>query len=220
MKATKKFIESLLFFALSIVLLVASSLAWFASQNETDVDEVVQTVGKYDIHVVLEVKTSHAPIYDVIESVEELEALLAYSLPNDIYDFKLTITNQSSSAIDISIVFSNFISEPSIEGYNMLDVFYLVDGKVTIQDALGEALSQVTLDPISEIPVELDEYYLELYRFSNLVSTDRLTVLADYPLPYEATRVVLYTIQFDRNTENVAFEEAQFSINTIEIFMK
>ncbi|MFA6626946.1 MAG: hypothetical protein WCQ80_04040 [Bacilli bacterium] len=220
MKTSKKFIEALLFFALSLMLLVASSLAWFASQSEVDVDEVVHTVGKYDVDVLLEVKTNYHPEYVEIETNEQLNTLLGNSIPNDIFEFRLTIVNQSSTDVDISLIFSDFVSEPSLEGYDMLDAFYLEDGYVVIQDETYTNIDQFTLPYVTDEAVEIDNKPLELYRFSNLVVLDRLYVLTDYSLPYQATRVVLYTIQFDSQIENIAFQEALFSINTIEIFIK
>lgn len=220
MKMTKKFIESLLFFVLSILLLVVSSLAWFASNNQADVDEVVQTIGKYDVDVTLEVMTSHQTEYVVIETDEQLATLLGNSLPNDAFSFKLTIVNQSTSNIDFSVIFSDFLSVPSIEGYNMLDVFYLVNGAVEIQDESQATIDEVILPYISDEIVTIDEVELQLYRFSNLASNGRLLFLSDVALPYEGTRVLLFTIKFDENTENLAFQQASFSINTIEIFLK
>jgi hypothetical protein len=209
-----------LFFVLSILLLVVSSLAWFASNNQADVDEVVQTIGKYDVDVTLEVMTSHQTEYVVIETDEQLATLLGNSLPNDAFSFKLTIVNQSTSNIDFSVIFSDFLSVPSVEGYDMLDVFCLVNGAVEIQDESEATIDEVVLPYISDEIVTIGEVELQLYRFSNLASNGRLLFLSDVALPYEGTRVLLFTIKFDENTENAAFEQASFSINTIEIFLK
>lgn len=219
MRMTKKFIESLIFFVLSFLLLVVSSLAWFASYNKADVKEVVNTVGKYKVDVKLEVKMGDED-YVEITSHTELEILLQNSIPNDTFQFRLTVVNQSSTDIDIALVFSDFLSQTSEEGYDMLDVFYIIDGQIEVLDEEENSIASYTLLYLDSEDVYVDTTILQLYRFSNLTTNGRLTILNDEPLPYEATRLILFTIKFDQNTENPAYEEASFSINTIEIFLK
>jgi len=218
---TKKFIESLIFFVLSLLLLVASSLAWFSITSTPDVDELINTVGKYKVTVKLEAKFRDSEEYTEITTQEQIAALLDNSIPNAAFDFRLTITNESSSNIKISLMFSDFLSEASKVGYDMLDVFFLEDGKVFVEDDEENEITNYIVSYISDdTAYDAGGMELELYRFSNLITNGRFLVFNDLDLPYDQTRVILFTIRFDKNTENPAYEDAKFSIKTIEIFLQ
>lgn len=224
MTMSKKFIESLVFFVLSILLLVVSSLAWFASYNKPEVGEIVNVVGKYALGVKLEVKTKDSEEYFEILDKDELTVILENSIPADTFAFRLTIENQGSSNINVSVHFKDLVSIASEEGYDMFDVFYIVDGKVEAQSIVNNAIvsqSTYTLNHISDEPKLVDGVTLDLHRFSNLKGIDegRILLLSNEPLLYEGKLQVFFTIMFDTETENPAYEVAEFSINTIEIFM-
>nr|WIF88047.1 hypothetical protein QOL21_06100 [Acholeplasma laidlawii] len=112
----------------------------------------------------------------------------------------------------------NLYSEVSI-GFDMLDVYYLKDGLITVKDndpLVGDEIIPLYNEPN---PTKHDQE-LNIYRFSNLVdNNNNFIILNKYNLVQGRSISVNFSIVYDENTTRKEYETGIFHLNSFYIYL-
>lgn len=200
---------TLVMFILSLLVFSASSFAWFALSDSARVNEFVVPVNEYDAEIVFQVK-KNGGTFTTITTEAEMTAFLNDALPGDLFEFIVTIENLSTSSVQASIYFNDIASTNPNAGYDMRNVFYLVDGEITVNAS--------TLDiPLnSTTPLIFQGQTFSDYRLSNLMDAGNdITIVTSINVPISQTIFIEFAIQFDPNTSKQEYQAGSLSIASL-----
>lgn len=200
---------TLVMFILSLLVFSASSFAWFALSNSARVNEFVVAVNEYEAEIVFQVK-KNGGTFTTITTETEMTAFLNDALPGDLFEFIVTIENLSTSSVQASIYFNDIASTNPNAGYDMRNVFYLVDGEITVNAS--------TLDiPLnSTTPLIFQGQTFSDYRLSNLMDAGNdITIVTSINVPISQTIFIEFAIQFDPNTSKQEYQAGSLSIASL-----
>lgn len=191
---------TVIMFILSLLVFSASSFAWFALSDSSRVNEFVIPVNNYDAEIIFQVKKNNGS-YVTINTEAEMTAFLNNALPGDIFDFIVTIENLSTSIVVASIYFNDITSNNPNSGYDMRNVFLLMDGTVSVN-------ASANLLPLnSSTPVTFEGQTFSNYRLSNLIDGSHdITIITDVNIPINQTVFIEFKIQFDPNTSRQEYQ--------------
>ncbi|MDY0063694.1 MAG: hypothetical protein RBS25_01240 [Bacilli bacterium] len=217
MKKNKKIIESFLFLLFSLLLLLTSTLAWFSiNTGGVDVDDLINQVGSYSVDTNLQVKKNDGD-WVIITTDQQLEILLSNTVPADAFYFRLTISNTGTESVVGGVQLSDITSLSEEEGFDMRDVFYLVDGACYVDEALQEVTPNSS-DVITLYEGTIYEQELSLYRFSNITSSGIITLATGITVGVGESVLVSFQIAYDSDTSNEGYQNGIFQINTIQLY--
>ena len=212
MKTSKKLFESLIFLFFTVLLLITTTIAWFTSNNQPDVDDFVVPVGNYDVDIKLEVKKNDGEYITVLNG-NELDMMIENAVPNEKFSFRLTMINQGTLNLRSLIRMVNIQSENDPEEYDIRNVLCLNYGEVFIDG------NEITLTPNSTEPVVLFDQTLSLYRLNNYLDNSNSIFLAtDVALNVGQTRIIEFVFCYDQNTSDINYGLAQLLIESITIY--
>ena len=191
---------SIIMFILSLLVFSASSFAWFALSDSARVNEFVVPVNEYAAKITFQVsKNGGSP--QTITTEAQMTAFLNNALPGDLFSFTVTIENLSTSEVNASINFKDITSTNANSGYDMRNVFYLVNGTVTVQG------SAITLPLNSTTPTTFEGQTFSNYRLSNLINGSQdMTIITGLEIPISQTVFIQFSIQFDSNTTKSEYQ--------------
>lgn len=207
----KRLIQSFLMFASALLLFFGVVFAWFSLTPTVKVENFVVNINNYDAIIILEVKKNDGD-YTAVTSQEDIYQIFYNTVPDDYLYFRLTVINNSNNPVTADI-FMNNITSVAADDYDMRNVFYFVDGKISID---GNA---VYIEVNDETPVTEHGQTLPLYRLNNIINDDSdLFLVNDLPYAGYQTRVLEFAIAFDYNTEAKGYEEGILAIASLNIF--
>ncbi|HHU55146.1 MAG TPA: hypothetical protein GXZ48_00450 [Acholeplasmataceae bacterium] len=210
MKGNKKLIESVIFLALTVLLLITSTFAWFTFSNQADVEDLVIPIGNFEVDVNITIsKNDGDPI--AVSTAEDMYTIFNNAVPNDKYEFNINIKNQSNTKVLIILRMENIESVNST--LDIRNVFYIAEGNVL---ANGQATK---LEPNSTEEEIVHGQVLNLYRLNNLTDhNNSITLYKDYPLEIDEEVNFTFTIFYDHTTEHIGYQNGMFRIKRFYIY--
>ena len=191
---------SLIMFILSLLVFSVTSFAWFALSDSARVNEFVVPVNEYNANITFQV-SKNGGIPQTITTEAQMTAFLKNALPGDLFAFSVSIENLSSSKVKASIYFNDITSTNANSGYDMRNVFYLVNGAVTVQGSTN------TLPLNSATPVTFEGQTFSNYRLSNLINQSQdITIITDIEIPISQSVFIQFSVQFDPNTTKSEYQ--------------
>lgn len=194
MRKGLKLYQSLLFLLFAVFLLLTSTLAWFTFDVDSEVNELVNVVGKYKVDIKIEISRNGGP-FEVSKTEEDMVSIFNNAVPGDTFDFKLSFTNSGTLNVLIDVVFDNIINQP-VE-YEGLDLANMLDVFVVFNDEL-EAV------PLSELVDTQNSWLAE----------DNLKIAVG------DTEVVEFRLEYDHNTSEMKYQEGKIKIHSITIYLR
>ncbi|WP_264229448.1 hypothetical protein [Acholeplasma laidlawii] len=212
--------KAFMMFIVSLITLASAAFAWFSTSSQNKIGQIIGQTADYSAILVFDVKKGDDLDYTSIETIDEMHEFFGNTVPNDRIHFKIDIENNGNKDFKADLVIRNIFSEVSYAGFNMLDVYYLEDGKITIVD-VNEALpDEVITLPGDAAPPTVHDQVLNPYRFSYLVDgQNNLNILNQYDVPIGRSISVLFTIVYDENTSRTEYEGGIFHLNSIYIYL-
>jgi hypothetical protein len=194
------------------LLLVVTIYAFFTLSPQAEIQEFVTIVGSYELEVSLGVKKNDDEDFTTVATQEEIEAFFQNAVPNDTYIFRLYIKNISDFPITAQIKMINLSSTTEDEDFNMLDVFYLVDGLVYVD---GSPYTNLTGD--SEA-TEIHGQLVNPHRLSYLIDINHnLLLVSGLQLEIEEETVITFTLCYDQETSHSSYQEGIINMDAIQI---
>ncbi|MDD4000564.1 MAG: hypothetical protein PHX62_06705 [Bacilli bacterium] len=204
-----KLVESLLALLCAILLLATTVFAWISLSPKAEIQEFVVTAGDYDVEVSFSINKNGGDYY-LMTTKTQIENFFQDAVPNDNFGFRLSVKNISDFEISADIVLANVLSSNVETGYNILDVFFIVDGVIMVNEDEEE------LTPNSLLPVTLYGQNLELYRLSNLLDdNNNILLLDDLAFTFEETIVIEFNLKYDHTTSQFSYQEGVLNIDSI-----
>jgi hypothetical protein len=191
---------TVIMFILSLLVFSASSFAWFALSDSSRVNEFVVPVNNYEAEIIFQV-SKNGGTYTTITTEAEMTAFLNNAMPGDLFDFIVTIENLSTSSVVASIYFNDVTSDNPNAGYDMRNVFYIVDGGISVN------ASTLNLPLNSTTPLTFEGQTFSNYRLNNLIDASQdITIVTNVNIPISQIVFIEFSIQFDPNTSNQAYQ--------------
>ncbi len=191
---------TVIMFILSLLVFSASSFAWFALSDSSRVNEFVVPVNNYEAEIIFQV-SKNGGTYTTITTEAEMTAFLNNAMPGDLFDFIVTIENLSTSSVVASIYFNDVTSDNPNAGYDMRNVFYIVDGVISVN------ASTLNLPLNSTTPLTFEGQTFSNYRLNNLIDASQdITIVTNVNIPISQIVFIEFSIQFDPNTSNQAYQ--------------
>lgn len=215
MKGKLRIIESLVALVCAVLLLASTIFAWITLRPTAEVQEFVVNAGEYKLGIKLELRKRNEFLngeFTECRTREDIQEFFRNAVPNDSFDFRLTLTNRSSFPVKAKITLLNIQSSALPEGFDMRDVFYIDDGTVKLD---GE---EWQLAVNSEDEAELHGQTLNLHRLSNLMDgSSNILLLENVPLALEQAVVIEFTLTYDRTTSHMNYQNGVIGIDAILI---
>lgn len=209
-----KIISSVLSLILVLLILGATVFAWFTLSNQSKVESVLFEVNNYDLKLKMEVKKNNGQ-FTILSTKDEMATFFSNIVPNDILYFRLTLTNTSKNDLNYDVTLKNITSSNNLEEYDMLNVLYLVDGKIILDN------QEIYVDKKSEDSIILFGQELNPYRFNNIVDDYfDLNLCSNQNIVPNEVEVIEYALSYDYNTSALGYQEGIFTIGSINIFIK
>lgn len=204
-----KIFQALISFILVLFLFVSVAYAWFTISAKSRIQDMAIQVNSYDVQIILEVKKNDG-IFENISAKAELDAFFNNALPDDSFYFRITLLNASTKAVTADVKLNKITSNNVHAGFNMLDVFYLADGRITVNSV------DRTVEVLSEDPVIINSQQVNLFRFSNILNELGDLTLADgITVAQNETIIFEFTIIYDYTTSDIGYQEGTFAIDSI-----
>lgn len=209
----KKFFGSLMAFALTVLLLAATIFAWFSLQEKADVGDLILQTNMLDADILIEISKNSGD-YEELTTAAELEVMFFNTIPSDTFDFRLTILNASTRSANIRVELVGITSsnEEDKEDFDLRNVFYINEGKVTVNGTTS-ILDVITTDPIEEKGQILNQYNL-----NNLIVNNKITLLPTTVIDQEEDAVIEFTLIYDQNTSLIDYTTGVIHISSIHIY--
>lgn len=230
---SKSLIKSVVFFILSLLALTTSFFAWLSISNEGSIGRIDAALADYSANISFEVKKNDAQDYQIINTITDMHAAFGYTLPGDELHFKITVINDGTKDFNVDIEIKNILSkfqqnhEIHDENYeaNMLDAYYLVNGKVDYIVTNGSTSVVKKTDFIPGTSGKLFEntsYEMTLspFRLSSLVNQyHSLFLINKEPLSVGSTLVAEFTIAYNIDATYPDYQFGELYMNSIYVYL-
>jgi len=191
----QKIIYPLLLVIFTFVLLFSTIYAWITLQEQANVGNFQISVEDYRLIVTFEVSRNGEP-YHPVESINVFDL----AVPSDTFAFRMVVENQGNTKANVFVRIPKIQSNAQDENYNLLDVFYLEEGKIIV-DTEEHILDQ------------------EDYRLSNLIDeSEGLSILENKELNPGAQTVITFVIKYDEETSDLGYQNGSIIIKEIKIY--
>lgn len=218
MKLTK---NAIIFFVISLIILLSSVFAWINISKLSDVGSVDSNITEYRNLIYFYVKKNDNDFIEV-GTLAEINAFFENTKPGDYYEFKVEFKNTTSTKRSFMAEFKSIITafaDEDTEDYDLKDVFYIDQGKVDInfykldgQETFVSYFGDYTVEILNDGTVQKHGQTLNLYRLNNIKSLNnnlRLTPFIEVAVNQKA--VITVVLVYDVNTENILYQD-----NTLE----
>ena len=191
MEKEKKLFQSLLLLFIAMLLLITTSLAWFTFNTGSNVNPLVNQVGKYKIDITVKIKRNNED-YQEVKTAEEMYEVFNNAVPSDKFLFLLDFKNGGTD-VYIDVVLNNIKNIPFKEAkINMLDVF-LVE-------------RQINDELISE-------------KLSNIVDSNNSWLISDDVfIKSNESHEIRFSLIYDENTADIKYQNGMIEINSIIVY--
>lgn len=189
----KKLVQYFFLLFLSMLLLITTTFAWFAFNNGAAVNPLVNQVGEYKVDITVKIKRNNDLDYQEVTTYEEMATVFSNAIPGDKFDFLLTFKN-GGTGLYIDVTFNNIVNIPYQDAnINMLDVFL-------VSRQIGE-----------EIKID---------KLSNLVDDSNTWLVSDdIFIESNNSHEIGFSLIYDENTFDVAYQNGQILINSIIVYI-
>lgn len=212
--------KAFIMFIVSIVTLATAAFAWFSTSSQNKIGHIIGQTADYSAILAFDVKKGDEVNYTSIATIDEMHEFFGNTIPNDRIHFKIDVENDGNKDLLLDLMIRNLYSEVSYAGFNMLDVYYLEDGKITVKDADEAVLDHVIILPGDPTPPTVHDQLLSPYRFSYLVDgQNNFSILESYAVPIGRSISVLFTIVYAANTSKTEYEGGIFHLNSIYVYL-
>lgn len=221
----KKILASLIMLFATSIMLATTVFAWITLSEKTKVNDFVIPFGIEDATLTFKMKKNNGEYVDV-RTFDQINEVIANSLPNDKYYFRLTIMNNNQIPENVTVKLHNIKNKNTNDGYDMLDVFYLVDGKITTtiihndesDDTENKQVITNLVAFISEDEIIKHDQKLQLYRFNNITTDKGIILTSGLTIPINHKAFIDFVISYDFNTSHLEYQAGSFEIESIYIF--
>lgn len=214
--------NAFLMFIVSLITLAVSLFAWFAVSQEANIGKIIGATADYSAILEFEVKKNYEVEWTKIQTINYMNDFFGNTVPNDQIDFKIDIENNGNRELNINLVIRNLFSVVSYPGFDMLDVYYLKDGLITLRyndSLIPDEIIPLLIAP-DPTPVVKHDQILNLYRFSNLIdSNNNFTILNNFVIEEGVDISVYFSIVYDQNTSRSEYELGVFHLNSIYVYI-
>lgn len=210
---SKKFMGSILAFLFASLMLTMSIYAWITLSQQSHIDQFVVSVNDFRADLILEVKKNSGE-YMIIETTNDIDLMFNNAVPNDKFYFKLTIINKSTKPASTSIKINDIVSSNTNQNFDMRDIFYLIDGKIFI----NQTEFIVNCDDVN--PVIIHDQEVNIYRFNNIIDeSNDLYLVQNITLDIDEQLLIEFAICYDALTEHINYQLGIFTIGSFLIYL-
>lgn len=208
----KSIIYSIASFAAVLLVAVGVVYAWYTLTPTVRVGEFIVNVNNYEARLALKVKKNNDAFYTNVGTKEEIASFFYNTVPGDCLYFCFTVTNAGAEAVTANIWLADITSETADPDYNMLDVFYIKEGVVTVNE------SPVLLPVNSEDEAQAFGQQLSVSRLENLISaTADIRMASGVFIASGGFMDLEFALVYDCETEAKGYETGVLSIGSINV---
>lgn len=172
-------IKSLILLLVSLIVLAATVIAWFAVSSTNKVDDFLLNSTSYKMELTLEVKVNENE-YTLISTKEKMDQLFSNAIPSDTLKFKIGINYLGSKDLVVDILLYN------ITDSELLEWFYIKD-MVSVYNDLNDL----------ESSKDFQNKSLEELRDSN----KNVMLFNDLTLEVNSNKHIEFSLVFNENSE-------------------
>ncbi|MFA5561007.1 MAG: hypothetical protein WC964_04450 [Acholeplasmataceae bacterium] len=208
------YLNIILFILVSLLTLSTVVYAWFSLTETNRVQQFTSNAVDYGAIMSFEVKKGEDGEYVTIDTIDDMHSFFGQTVPSDEIIFRIQVENKSSRAVSVNSVIKNMGSLTENTNFYMLDVFYLEDGRIKLND-------EYQFYEVDETQAIKHGQILNPYRFSNLVDDDNnFTLIDEYPLELDGLLVIEFKIVYDSNTTHIGYHFGTFIFNSIFVELR
>lgn len=172
-------LKSLILLLVSLIVLAATVIAWFAVSSTNKVDDFLLNSTSYKMELTLEVKVNENE-YTLISTKEQMDQLFSNAIPSDTLKFKIGINYLGSKDLVVDILLYN------ITDSELLEWFYIKD-MVSVYNDLNDL----------ESSKDFQNKSLEELRDSN----KNVMLFNDLTLEVNSNKHIEFSLVFNENSE-------------------
>lgn len=172
-------LKSLILLLISLIVLAATVIAWFAVSSTNKVDDFLLNSTSYKMELTLEVKVNENE-YTLISTKEQMDQLFSNAIPSDTLKFKIGINYLGSKDLVVDILLYN------ITDSELLEWFYIKD-MVSVYNDLNDL----------ESSKDFQNKSLEELRDSN----KNVMLFNDLTLEVNSNKHIEFSLVFNENSE-------------------
>lgn len=250
----KSLLLSFVYLIMTALLLATSVLAWFAIADEVytgdifagvsggavrqfrvrkngiNYDELYPTSAEVQANfpglIVDRDEASYGYGYAIINNAQQMHNFFGDTVPGDQFEFLIDIINFSAYELQARVNILQIESYISgITGYDMRDVYYIVDGTYKVTKDVGGEKNVITKPFTTNINEADDETTFNHYRITNLIDENKTLHIintddSDVNLVAPSERLTIeFTIAYDVNATHNAYQNGMFRFNAIYIYL-
>lgn len=220
----------LIYLLLATITLTASVLAWHTLSKDTDIGGINSNIPNFSKMITFDVKRKGESEYTKIKTIDDMHLVFGNTAPGETYEFKIDIDNQLTRQLEVSLYLPKFLSsknpesnEDPIVNYNILDVFYIDQGAVNVNNfnRLTNAFINTyteTLDENDGSIVNKHDQVLNNYRINNLINDVAAINLISLTIPVDTKAIITFTFVYDEQTVDNNYQDLMLSFDGIYIF--
>lgn len=226
-----KFGYLITYFILAAVTLTATIFAWTTISKNANIGIIDSNIPDFTNIFAFDVKRKGEQEPTNIKTITDMENVFGKTAPGETYEFIISISNDFNSDLFINLFLPNFKSYKNNEGLNesyeplnILDVFYIDEGKVNVEFINKKPLENPEIPTFSEIlnitsnvEVSIDGHLLNNFRISNLIQ-DRSLNLISVTIPEDYDAVITFTLIYDEDTFDIRYGELMLFFEGIYVF--
>lgn len=226
-----KFGYLILYFILAAVTLTATIFAWTTISKNTNIGIIDSNIPDFTNIFAFDVKRKGETEPTNIKTITDMKNVFGKTAPGETYEFIVSISNNFNSDLQLHLFLPNFKSyekneelNESYDPLNILDVFYIDEGKVNVEFINKKPLENPNIAPISEIlnitsnaEVNIDGHILNDFRISNLINYGSIDLI-NVTIPQDYDAVITVTFIYDEDTFDTGYGELMLFFAGIYIF--
>lgn len=213
MKKVNKLFESFLFLIMTLILLIVSTVAWFVSFNTPEVNDFIIATGDFNVDVSLAVRKNYEGDFIIVNTNEDIMFLFDNAIPNDMYEFLITISNNGGANLTFSSIIKNISHENEPIEYDVRNVIVFLDGIIMIDDL------EIQLQPNSTETEVIFGQELMLYRINNILDANNsIPIASDIYLPAYDEVTLSFILLYDFNTSEKGYQSGKILIESIIVY--
>lgn len=197
----KRNLNSFMILIVTFILLVGTVFAWSTISRVTDINIIELNVNSSIIDTFLFVQKNDGE-ENPITNPEELTNILNLGIPNDAYQFRVRMRNNTDKEMLVNVKFKNMQNFGTVTDADIRDVYLLVDSKITF----AEEDYQVTPVGPTTPGVGYEGQELKYNRFKNYLNADNdMILLVNGKLEPHKTVDLVFLVRFDWDISNTAY---------------
>lgn len=221
----------IIYLLLATVTFTATIFAWTTISKNASIGVIDSNMPDFTDIIVFGVKRKGELEPTNIETITDMEKVFGKTAPGETYEFIISIANDFNANLSANLYLPNFKSYlnseeliESSEPLNILDVFYIDEGKVNLNFTNKKPLENAEIPPIEEILginspdlIDQDGHLLSDFRISNLIKNGSID-LVNVTIPKDYDVTITFTLVYDENTFDTRYGDLMLFFDGIYIF--